>query len=156
MANRDLRPESVQATPNIIPFPERPKRAAAWPHDLPPFDPANPAHVRAWRNLYEMGRAELEAEADRSIRAVPTIEAVLSESHRNRIERIVAHLLAMLDASDRAHGTEDDDPLEANGDELDYQWQGGPHTDVSRMVHGSTTPDAWQVGSVDDAEEDDG
>lgn len=35
---------------NIIPFPRRP--ANDNPGDIPPFDPANPTHLRAWRTIY--------------------------------------------------------------------------------------------------------
>ena len=52
MAKRTLRAES--ARDNILTFtpPPRPLRA-----DVPPFDPNNQAHLRAWESLYDMGKA---------------------------------------------------------------------------------------------------
>lgn len=31
--------------------------------DVPPFDPGNPAHIRAWESLYDFGRAALEQQS---------------------------------------------------------------------------------------------
>ena len=45
----------VNDTPgNIIPFPEPMPRLRA---DVPPFDPSNPAHLRAWEAIFDFGRA---------------------------------------------------------------------------------------------------
>lgn len=38
----------------------RPARLRA---DVPPFDPRNPAHLRAWESLYDFGRRAMEAGA---------------------------------------------------------------------------------------------
>lgn len=39
---------------NIIPFPEPNPRLRP---DVPPFDPYNPAHLRAWEAIFDFGRA---------------------------------------------------------------------------------------------------
>lgn len=40
---------------DVIPFipRQRPLRA-----DVPPFDPGNPAHLRAWESLWDLGQME--------------------------------------------------------------------------------------------------
>ena len=40
---------------NVIPFPQPLRRLRA---DVPPFDPTNPAHLRAWEAIFDFGRAE--------------------------------------------------------------------------------------------------
>ncbi len=52
MAKQSVGAES--ARDNILTFnpPPRPLRA-----DVPPFDPSNPAHLRAWEALFDMGKA---------------------------------------------------------------------------------------------------
>jgi hypothetical protein len=54
MAKTPLRAES--ACGNILTFtaPPRPLRA-----DVPPFDPNNPAHLRAWESMFDLGQWEL-------------------------------------------------------------------------------------------------
>lgn len=42
--------------PNVIPFPELAPRLRS---DVPPFDPTNPAHLRAWEAIFDFGRASL-------------------------------------------------------------------------------------------------
>lgn len=54
MANSDLRTESVPD--NLIPFPTPTARLRA---DVPPFDPSNPNHLRAWEAIWDCGQAEL-------------------------------------------------------------------------------------------------
>ena len=39
---------------NVIPFPEPVPRLRS---DVPPFDPSNPAHLRAWAAMFDFGRA---------------------------------------------------------------------------------------------------
>lgn len=51
MTTQTLRAES--ARDNIIPFNVPPRVR----NDVPPFDPSNPAHLRAWESLYDMGKA---------------------------------------------------------------------------------------------------
>lgn len=41
---------------NILAFQPRPRPLRA---DVPPFDPGNPAHLRAWETMWDLGRAEL-------------------------------------------------------------------------------------------------
>lgn len=43
---------------NVLQFPLRP--ANDNPDDIPPFDPSNPAHARAWRTMFLLGREELK------------------------------------------------------------------------------------------------
>ncbi len=47
-------------TAELIPFTPRPRPLRA---DVPPFDPSNPAHLRAWESLFDLSRdlAILEA-----------------------------------------------------------------------------------------------
>lgn len=54
MANCDLRAES--APDNLIPFPTPKARLRA---DVPPFDPANPNHLRAWEAIWDLAQTEL-------------------------------------------------------------------------------------------------
>ncbi len=51
MAKTPLRAES--ACDNIMPFNVPPRVR----NDVPPFDPNNPAHLRAWESLFDMARA---------------------------------------------------------------------------------------------------
>ena len=53
MAKAHLRAES--ACDNILTFtpPPRPLRA-----DVPPFDPNNQAHLRAWESMWDLGQRE--------------------------------------------------------------------------------------------------
>lgn len=44
------------APANIIAFPAPKARLRA---DVPPFDPNNPKHLRAWEALFDLGRASL-------------------------------------------------------------------------------------------------
>lgn len=46
------------APSNVIPFGPRPdaRRLRA---DVPPFDPTNPTHLRAWENLWDFGQRAL-------------------------------------------------------------------------------------------------
>ena len=37
---------------NVVPMPARPPRLRA---DVPPFDPNNPAHLRAWEAVWDVG-----------------------------------------------------------------------------------------------------
>ena len=53
MAVRTNRTDS--ARDNIIAFPEPPPRLRG---DVPPFDPANPAHLRAWEAIWDFGQME--------------------------------------------------------------------------------------------------
>jgi len=39
---------------NILPFPEPAPRLRP---GVPPFDPTNPAHLRAWEAIFDFGRA---------------------------------------------------------------------------------------------------
>lgn len=39
---------------NVIPFPEPMPRLRL---DVPPFDPTNPTHLRAWEAIFDFGRA---------------------------------------------------------------------------------------------------
>lgn len=41
---------------NVVPFPQPLNRLRA---DVPPFDPTNPAHLRAWETIWDIGRSEL-------------------------------------------------------------------------------------------------
>ncbi len=45
------------APDNIIQFPESPPRLRS---DVPPFDPSNPAHLRAWEAVWDFGRQSLK------------------------------------------------------------------------------------------------
>src|SRR3546814_5925385 len=49
MGNTDLRGESVPD--NLIPFPTPTARLRA---DVPPFDPTNPNHLRAWEAIWDL------------------------------------------------------------------------------------------------------
>lgn len=40
---------------DVIPFTPRPRPLRA---DVPPFDPGNPAHLRAWESLWDLGQME--------------------------------------------------------------------------------------------------
>ena len=40
---------------NLVPFPQRLPRLRP---DVPPFDPTNSAHIRAWEAMFDLGRAE--------------------------------------------------------------------------------------------------
>lgn len=40
----------------IVTLTPRPRPLRA---DVPPFDPANPAHLRAWEALFDLGKGEL-------------------------------------------------------------------------------------------------
>ena len=51
------RPMETTMADNLVPFPRRCANENS--DDVPPFDPANPVHVRAWRTLYEIARSEL-------------------------------------------------------------------------------------------------
>ena len=53
MAKRPLRAES--ARDNIVTFTPAPRPLRA---DVPPFDPSNPAHLRAWEALWDWGQME--------------------------------------------------------------------------------------------------
>lgn len=44
------------APSNVIAFPQPQNRLRA---DVPPFDPTNPAHLRAWETIWDIGRSEL-------------------------------------------------------------------------------------------------
>lgn len=59
MAKRSVRAES--ARDNILTFtpPPRPLRA-----DVPPFDPGNPAHLRAWETMFDLGREWGKSDGD--------------------------------------------------------------------------------------------
>lgn len=48
--------EASGAPGNVIPFPQPLRRLRP---DVPPFDPTNPAHLRAWEAIFDFGRAEL-------------------------------------------------------------------------------------------------
>ena len=43
---------------NVIPFPQPLPRLR---DDVPPFDPTNPAHLRAWEAMFDLGRVELRS-----------------------------------------------------------------------------------------------
>ena len=49
------------ASATILAFPPAKPRVRA---DVPPFDPTNPAHLRAWEAIFDFGRASLKWEAD--------------------------------------------------------------------------------------------
>jgi hypothetical protein len=53
--------ETKPKTAEVITFPAPRPRLRA---DVPPFDPTNPAHLRAWENLFDYGRACLEGRYD--------------------------------------------------------------------------------------------
>lgn len=53
MAKRSLRAES--ARDNILTFQPRPRPLRA---DVPPFDPSNPAHLRAWEAMWDFAKVE--------------------------------------------------------------------------------------------------
>lgn len=55
MAKASLGAESAQN--NIVPFHPRPRPLRA---DVPPFDPRNDRHLRAWENLWDMGQRALQ------------------------------------------------------------------------------------------------
>ena len=49
--------QGANAAPNnVVPFPQPLHRLRA---DVPPFDPTNPAHLRAWETIWDIGRSEL-------------------------------------------------------------------------------------------------
>jgi hypothetical protein len=53
MAKQSLRAES--ARDNILTFKPRPRPLRT---DVPAFNPANPAHLRAWEALWDLGQVE--------------------------------------------------------------------------------------------------
>lgn len=46
----------TERTSNVVAMPARPPRLRA---DVPPFDPTNEAHLRAWEALWDMGQRDL-------------------------------------------------------------------------------------------------
>lgn len=54
MSERPRKPAGLPG--KIIPFPQPLPRLRA---DVPPFDPTNPAHLRAWEAIFDFGQAEL-------------------------------------------------------------------------------------------------
>ena len=48
--------ESAGAPGNVIPFPKPLPRLRP---DVPPFDPTNPVHLRAWEAIFDFGRESL-------------------------------------------------------------------------------------------------
>jgi hypothetical protein len=47
-------PPSLERLSNVLPFPEPAPRLRS---DVPPFDPSNPTHLRAWEAIFDFGRA---------------------------------------------------------------------------------------------------
>lgn len=54
MAKQSLRADS--ARDNILTFEPRPRPLRA---DVPAFDPNNPAHLRAWEAVWDLGNMEV-------------------------------------------------------------------------------------------------
>jgi hypothetical protein len=46
----------TMADNNVLRFDPRPRPLRS---DVPPFDPNNPAHLRAWEAIFDFGRASL-------------------------------------------------------------------------------------------------
>lgn len=49
---------------NVVPF-RRPEEPLAFAPGVVPFDRGNPAHVRAWNSIFELGWAEERAQERR-------------------------------------------------------------------------------------------
>lgn len=71
MAMTQLRAESVRR--NVIPFTARPRPLR---DDVPPFDPMNDAHLRAWESMWDFSRIADEPKTRRAIEA--NIEAEIA------------------------------------------------------------------------------
>lgn len=46
---------SARLSGEVIPLTPRPRPLRA---DVPPFDPSNPEHLRAWEALFDLGKRE--------------------------------------------------------------------------------------------------
>lgn len=66
-AKRALVESQTAAFPYKPPWAREWERAEASPvlkADVPPFDPSNPKHLRAWESLWEIGRRALQLDSD--------------------------------------------------------------------------------------------
>lgn len=66
-AKRELIASQSVAFPDILPAvreAERRAQSSELRADVPPFDPGNPAHLRAWEAIWDMGRRHRQPDAE--------------------------------------------------------------------------------------------
>ncbi len=66
-AKRALMASQSVTFPYILPYVREAEREAQEPElraDVPPFDPRNPLHLRAWETIWDMGRRQRQPDSD--------------------------------------------------------------------------------------------